>query len=118
MPSGEVFTSPIEDSVNGHIHFSFPGIHGGRAIEGVTLWVKDGYIERWDAENGKDYLDKIFEIPGTRRFGEAAIGTNYKIQKITKNILFDEKIGVLYTWLSGNRTCSVAAKMNLRCIGI
>jgi len=93
MPSGEVFTSPIEDSVNGHIHFSFPGIHGGRAIEGVTLWVKDGYIERWDAENGKDYLDKIFEIPGTRRFGEAAIGTNYKIQKITKNILFDEKIG-------------------------
>jgi aminopeptidase len=93
MPSGEVFTSPIEDSVNGHIHFSFPGIHGGRAVEGVTLWVKDGYIERWDAQEGKDYLDQIFKIPGTRRFGEAAIGTNYKIQQITKNILFDEKIG-------------------------
>lgn len=93
MPSGEVFTSPIEDEVNGYIHFSFPSIHGGKIVEDVTLWVKDGYIEKWDAKTGKDYLDQIFEIPGTRRFGEAAIGTNYKIQKITKNILFDEKIG-------------------------
>ena len=55
--------------------------------------VKDGYIERWEAERGQDYLDKIFQIEGTRWFGEAAIGTNYDITKITKNILFDEKIG-------------------------
>ena len=26
-------------------------------------------------------------------FGEVAIGTNYAIQRATKNILFDEKIG-------------------------
>jgi aminopeptidase len=62
-------------------------------VEDVTLWVKDGYIERWEAKRGQDYLDKIFKIEGTRRFGEAAIGTNYNINKITKNILFDEKIG-------------------------
>lgn len=93
MPSGEVYTSPVEDAVNGVIHFSFPGIHQGETVEGVTLWVKDGYIERWDARQGKSYLDYIFTIPGARRFGEAAIGTNYNIQRITKNILFDEKIG-------------------------
>ena len=40
-----------------------------------------------------DFLDKIFDLPGTRRFGEAAIGTNYGINRMTKNILFDEKIG-------------------------
>ena len=41
----------------------------------------------------KKILNEIFKIPGTRRFGEAAIGTNDDIQQITKNILFDEKIG-------------------------
>lgn len=93
MPSGEVFTAPEENSVNGTVHFTFPAIYMGHEVEDVTLWVKDGFIEKWEARQGKAFLDEIFEIDGTRRFGEAAIGTNYKIQKITKNILFDEKIG-------------------------
>ncbi|MEM6378500.1 MAG: aminopeptidase, partial [Bacteroidota bacterium] len=93
MPSGEVYTSPEEDSVNGHIHFSFPGIFRGNTVEGVTLWVKNGYIEKWEAKSGQNILDEVFTIPGARRFGEAAIGTNYNIQQSTKNILFDEKIG-------------------------
>jgi aminopeptidase len=93
MPSGEIYTSPVEDSVNGTVYFSFPALHDGRTVEGATLWVKDGYIERWEARQGQDYLDYIFTIPGARRFGEAAIGTNYDINRITKNILFDEKIG-------------------------
>jgi aminopeptidase len=93
MPSGEVYTSPVEDSVNGVVHFSYPCIYQGTEVEGVTLWVKDGLIERWEARRGKEFLDYIFSLPGTRRFGEAAIGTNYDIQRITKNILFDEKIG-------------------------
>jgi aminopeptidase len=93
MPSGEVFTSPVEDSAQGWIHFSYPGIYQGQDVEGVTLHVKDGWIERWEAVRGKDFLDHIFSLEGTRRFGEAAIGTNYRIQQMTRNILFDEKIG-------------------------
>jgi aminopeptidase len=93
MPSGEVYTSPVEDSVNGVVHFSYPCIYQGNEVEGVTLWVKDGYIERWEARRGQEFLDYVFTLPGTRRFGEAAIGANYDIQRITKNILFDEKIG-------------------------
>lgn len=93
MPSGEVYTSPVEDSVNGTIHFDLPGVYMGHEVEEVTLQVKDGYIERWTAKRGQDFLDRIFSIEGTRRFGEAAIGTNYQIDRITKNILFDEKIG-------------------------
>lgn len=93
MPSGEVYTSPVEDSVNGTIHFSFPALYMGHEVEEVRLWVKDGYIEKWEARRGKDFLDSIFQMEGTRRFGEAAIGTNYNIQQMTKNILFDEKIG-------------------------
>ena len=93
MPSGEVYTSPVEDAVNGVVHFTLPCLYQGHEVVGVTLWVKDGYIERWEAQQGQEFLDYIFTIPGTRRFGEAAIGTNYDINRMTKNILFDEKIG-------------------------
>jgi len=93
MPSGEVYTSPVENSVNGTIHFSLPAIHGGVEVEDVTLWVKEGEIHKWEAKKGQKYLDKVFQIPGARRFGEAAIGTNKNIQRQTNNILFDEKMG-------------------------
>jgi len=93
MPSGEVYTSPVEDSVNGVVHFTYPALYMGHEVEGVTLWVKDGYIEKWEARRGMEVLDSVFQIEGTRRFGEVAIGTNYSINRFTKNILFDEKIG-------------------------
>ena len=93
MPSGEVYTSPEEDSVNGYIYFDYPAINSGKVVQGVTLTVRDGYIERWTADRGQDVLDETFAIPGTRRFGEAAVGTNYTIDRFTKHILFDEKIG-------------------------
>ncbi|MBI5915952.1 MAG: aminopeptidase [Bacteroidetes bacterium] len=93
MPSGEVYTSPVEDSVNGTVHFTYPVVYAGHEVEGVTLWVKDGEVEKWEARRGKDLLDQVFQLPGARRFGEAAMGTNYKIDRFTKNILFDEKIG-------------------------
>lgn len=93
MPSGEVYTSPEEDSANGHIYFDYPAIRNGKVVRGVTLKVRNGEIYDWSAEEGQDVLDETFEIPGTRRFGEAAVGTNYTIDRFSKNILFDEKIG-------------------------
>lgn len=94
MPSGEVYTSPVENSVNGKIYFDFPVVQMGKYVEGVTLWVENGKVQQWDAKQGKEVLDYIFEnIEGARYFGEAAIGTNPNINRFTKNILFDEKIG-------------------------
>lgn len=94
MPSGEVYTSPVENSVNGIIYFDYPVVQMGKYVEGVTLWVKDGQIQKWEAKQGQSVLDYVFnEIEGSRYFGEAAIGTNFNINRFTKNILFDEKIG-------------------------
>lgn len=93
MPSGEVFTAPVEDSVNGKVRFSFPGIFMGQEIEDICLEIKDGLVVKWTAAQGQELLDKVFEIEGTRRFGEVAIGTNDGINKFTKNMLFDEKMG-------------------------
>ncbi|MDH3649163.1 MAG: aminopeptidase [Saprospiraceae bacterium] len=93
MPSGEVYSSAIEDSVEGVIHFDYPSIYMGHAVEGITLWVEKGEVRKWEAAVGQEFLDQIFTIPGARRFGEVAIGTNYNIKVPTKNILFDEKMG-------------------------
>lgn len=93
MPSGEVFTAPVEDSVNGKVRFSYPGIFMGQEIEDICLEIKDGQVIKWTAAKGQQLLDKVFEIEGARYFGEVAIGNNYGIQKFTRNMLFDEKIG-------------------------
>ena len=93
MPSGEVFTAPVEDSVNGHIRFSYPGIYMGEEIEDIRLDVKDGLVVKWEASRGQEFLDRIMTIDGARRFGEAAVGTNSGITHFTKNMLFDEKMG-------------------------
>lgn len=93
MPSGEVFTGPIEDSVNGVVHFDYPSIYKGQEVRDITLEVKNGEVVKWTAGVGQDMLDSIMEIEGAKYFGEVAIGTNYNITKATKNILFDEKIG-------------------------
>jgi aminopeptidase len=92
MPCGEVFTAPVDDSVNGKVRFSYPGLYLGQEIEDIFLEVKDGLVIKWDAKKGKSLLDKLMEIPGARRFGEAAIGTNTGIKRFTKNMLFDEKL--------------------------
>lgn len=94
FPDGEIFTSPVEDGINGHISFSFPGIYMGKEIEGIKMEIKDGKVVKATAEKGEDLLKSLLEIDeGASYFGEVAIGTNYGIKKFTRNMLFDEKIG-------------------------
>lgn len=93
MPSGEVYSSPVEDSVQGEIYFDYPSYYMGKVVSGVTLQVKDGRVVHATAEKGQEHVDALLEMDGARYFGEVAIGTNYEIQRTTKNILFDEKIG-------------------------
>lgn len=94
FPSGEVFSGPVETSVNGHIRFSFPAVRGGREVEDVRLWFEDGRVVKATAARGEDYLLSTLDTDaGARYLGEVAIGNNYGIRQFTKNILFDEKIG-------------------------
>lgn len=94
MPDGEIFTGPVEDSVNGWVKFTYPAIYGGVAVEGAELTFVRGRVEQARAEKNQDYLIKMLESDsGSRFLGEYAIGTNFDIDKFTGNILFDEKIG-------------------------
>lgn len=84
----------MEDSVEGHIRFSYPGIYAGKEIEDIRLEFKKGKVVKASAAKGEDLLLALLDTDeGARTIGEIAIGTNYGIDKFTKNMLFDEKIG-------------------------
>ncbi len=94
MPCGEIFTGPVEQSVNGWIRYTYPAIVQGREVEGIELTFEDGKVVKATAEKNEAYLHKVLDTdPGARYLGEFAIGTNNHIQQFTKSILFDEKIG-------------------------
>lgn len=94
FPDGEVFTSPIEDSVNGHVRFSYPSVYNGREAVDVRLTFQDGKVVAATAAQGQEFLDAMLNMDaGARYLGEAAFGLNYSITQFTRNILFDEKIG-------------------------
>jgi aminopeptidase len=93
MPHGEVSTAPIENSVNGTIRFTYPGIVSGREVEDIRLTFKDGKVVKASAAKGDNLLQQLQKVEGTDRLGETAIGTNYGITKFMKNMLFDEKMG-------------------------
>lgn len=94
FPDGEIFTSPVENDINGTIHFSFPGIYAGKEIEGIAMEIKEGKVIKATAKKGEELLHALLNTDeGASFFGEVAIGTNYGIRKFTRNMLFDEKIG-------------------------
>lgn len=111
MPSGEIFTSPIEDSANGWVEYTYPAISLGRQVQGIRLEFKDGKVINASAEQGEDYLHKMLEMDeGARYLGEFAIGTNYGIDRFTKSILFDEKIGGSFHMAIGSGFAELGGK--------
>lgn len=94
MPDGEVFLSPVEDSADGQIYYEMPAIYQGREVTGIRLKFRDGKVVDAGADKNEKFLITMLDTDrGARYLGELGIGVNYGIQKFTKDILFDEKIG-------------------------
>lgn len=94
MPDGEVYTCPVETSVNGTIYFEFPGAYAGNYIEGIRLTFQDGKLVRSSAETNEGLLREILATDeGASTLGEFGIGLNYGITGYCGDILYDEKIG-------------------------
>ena len=94
FPDGEIFTGPVEESAHGWVRFSYPAIYDGQEVIDVELWFEDGKVVREQASKGQQLLTSLLDTDNGARFlGEWGIGTNYGIQRFTKNMLFDEKIG-------------------------
>jgi aminopeptidase len=94
MPDGEIYTGPVEDSVNGWVKFTYPANYGGVSVENAEVTFSKGRVQKAQADKNQDYLLKTLDSDaGSRYLGEFAIGTNFDIQRFTGQILFDEKIG-------------------------
>lgn len=94
FPDGEIFTGPVEDSVNGWIRFGYPAIYDGQEVADIELWFENGKVVKETASKGQALLTSLLNTDaGARYLGEWGIGTNYGIQRFTKNMLFDEKMG-------------------------
>jgi aminopeptidase len=94
LPDGEVFTGPLETSVDGTIRFTFPGVVRGRQVEGVRLRFERGEVVEATAQSGESFLREMIGIDdGARRVGEFAFGLNDAVTEYTGSLLLDEKIG-------------------------
>jgi aminopeptidase len=93
MPSGEVFTGPLEDSANGSIRFTVPSSPRGVEVSDVSLTFVDGRVVAAGAQRGDDYLQAALKTDSGARFlGELGIGTNVGIDRATGSIALDEKM--------------------------
>ena len=98
FPDGEVFTGPnleaADGGVNGVARYSFPAVHNGREVPDIELSFDHGRVVQATASKNEDFLVAMLDQDaGARSLGEIALGTNYQVQRYTKNTLFDEKIG-------------------------
>ncbi len=94
FPSGEFFTSPVEDSANGTIRYTIPSIYGGRPVQDIRLRFEQGRVVEASAAQGQAFLQHMIDMDaGARYLGEFAFGNNYGITRGIRNILYDEKIG-------------------------
>jgi aminopeptidase len=91
MPDGELFTAPVEDSVEGEVTFSLPAVYAGREVSGVRLRFEGGRVVDASAQVGEEFLHEMLDTDeGARRLGELGIGANYAITTGTRSILLDE----------------------------
>lgn len=93
MPDGEIYTAPVDDSVNGSIYFDIPGVYANQQIPGIRLTFRDGVVVEASSERNQELLQEVLHTdPGACRVGELGIGLNDGIRRRTYEILFDEKI--------------------------
>ncbi len=94
LPDGEIYMGPVEDAVDGVIRFTYPAILEGREVEDITFHFEKGRVVKAEAAKNLDLLEKMFALDeGARHAGELGIGCNESVDRFTRNLLFDEKIG-------------------------
>ena len=94
LPGGEVFMAPVRESLNGWIKFDYPAIRDGKEVTDICLKFENGKVVEATASKNEDFLKEMIATDENANYvGEFGIGCNPKINKFTKNLLFDEKIG-------------------------
>ncbi len=94
LPDGEIYTAPVNATLNGRIHFELPARFGGVVIRDIRLEWRDGVLISASAATNEDYLRRILTTDaGASKLGEFAFGLNPHINRVCGDSLLDEKIG-------------------------
>src|SRR3989344_729162 len=110
FPGGEIFNAPLEYETEGRIHFTYPAIRAGREVEDIVVEFKKGKVVKDTARKNEKFLNAMLDTDkGSRYLGELGIGFNPKVNRFTKDLLFDEKqnatihlaFGMAYTECKG-----------------
>jgi aminopeptidase len=102
VPDGEVFTSPVRDSVEGHISYNAPTIYQGIPFDSIRIEFSKGKIIKAEAGGRTKELNKILDSDeGARYIGEFALGLHPHILQPMRDILFDEKIAGSFHFTPG-----------------
>ncbi len=102
IPDGEVFTSPVRDSVEGYISYNAPTIYQGIPFDSIRLEFSSGKIVKAEAGSKTQQLNKILDSDdGARYIGEFALGFHPMILEPMRDILFDEKIAGSFHFTPG-----------------
>jgi aminopeptidase len=102
IPDGEVFTSPVRDSVEGYITYNAPTIYQGIPFDSIRLEFSKGKIIKAEAGAKTKQINKILDSDeGARYIGEFALGFNPEIREPMRDILFDEKIAGSFHFTPG-----------------
>jgi aminopeptidase len=102
IPDGEVFTSPVKESINGQIRFNTQSRYQGTVFENIEFEFKNGKIVRATANETKKINEILDSDEGARYCGEFAIGVNNRVRHPMLDTLFDEKIGGSFHLTPGN----------------
>lgn len=104
IPDGEVYSAPVRDSVNGHLHYNTVTItKSGQRFGGVRFEFKDGKIVKATCDSGDQAaMEKILDTDeGARFVGEFALGINWGVTQTIGDTLFDEKVGGSFHFTPG-----------------
>ncbi|MEG1560473.1 MAG: aminopeptidase [Clostridia bacterium] len=92
IPDGEIYTAPVDGSIEGVISYNTPALKDGFTFENIVLRFEKGRIVEATA-NDTARINEIFDMdPGARGVGEFSFGLNPYINTPMKDTLFDEKI--------------------------
>jgi len=93
VPCGEIFMAPVRDTASGWIQFDYPAIEAGKEVSDIRLEFLKGKVVKFSASKNENFLKQMLETDKNSSYiGEFGIGMNPKINKFTKDLLFDEKI--------------------------
>ena len=102
IPDGEVFTAPVQKSVNGTLSINAPSLYNGITFSDIRLVFQDGKIVEATSSDTERQNNILDTDAGGRYIGEFAIGVNPYIHDAIKDTLFDEKIAGSFHFTPGN----------------